>query len=66
MLSGRNGMSKEEDEWEVCELYWKNCRTTLSIHKLCQYRNTYCLNCETAHMWQRVDPSVYMERIKKG
>ncbi len=54
----------KEDEWEVCDLKWNKCRTTLSIHKESKVRNTYCINCGTAHRWVRVDATEYKARKK--
>ena len=51
-----------EDLWEVADLKYKDCRVRISIKKDSKYRNTYCCNCRTAHMWERVDPTEFNKR----
>ena len=47
----------EDSEWEVADLKYKKCRLTISIKKDSKYRNTFCIKCGTAHMWERANPT---------
>jgi hypothetical protein len=52
-----------EDTWEIAELKYNDCNLKSSIKKDSKYRNTYCTKCKTAHMWERIDETKYLERI---
>lgn len=47
-------MIDSDPEWEVCLLWHdKKHEIKLSIHKECEYRNTFCMKCNKPVLFER-------------